>query len=186
MNQAQGKVQVYIVCGVSGCGKTTIAERLCAKYFDCSFIEGDDLHPIENKAMMSRGEPLDDAHRSPWLKRIAEAIRRKSVELQTNRKQDGKLFVTCSALKRIYREEIVRNLTSTETVIWVYLKIDDKERLKDRIRTRTGHFMNANLVQSQFDALEEPTGANVIQLSVEGKSIEQTVDELFDAMRTFR
>lgn len=183
--QPQGnpeKVSVLVVAGVCGCGKTTIAEQ-CAQHFGCDYLEGDDLHPAENKEMMRRGQPLDDAHRFPWLRQIAAAVQLKAAKLISSGGGTGKrrVFVTCSALKRIYRAEIERNLPADKyEVVWVFLKIDDKEKLRARVSARKGHFMNSNLVQSQFDALEVPNASieNVIELSVEDEPVEQTVKQL--------
>lgn len=186
MTEHQGnleKVQVFIVCGVCGCGKTTIAERI-SKHFNSEFIEGDDLHPIENKEMMKKGQPLDDVHRFPWLKEIAKTIKLKNENLISSKRVEKRFFASCSALKRIYREMIEKNLGENYEVIWIYLKIDNKEQLKERMRSRKGHFMNENLVQSQFDALEIPNSnfENVIELKVETKSIEEIVDELISSI----
>lgn len=185
--QRQGnpeKVSVLVIAGVCGSGKTTIAQR-CAQHFDCVFLEGDDLHPDENREMMRRGQPLDDAHRFPWLRQIAEAVQLKTANLISSSRQKSRVFVTCSALKRIYRQEIERNLPADKyEVVFVFLKIRDQEKLKERVRARKSHFMNANLVQSQFDALEvpDPSVENVIELSVESDSVEQTAQQLIDSI----
>ena len=191
MNHHQGKlekVQVFIVSGVCGSGKTTIAER-CSQHFNSYFIEGDELHPIENKEMMKKGQPLEDANRLPWLEEISKTIKLKCEinSNSTNNLNNKAIFVTCSALKRLYRQVIEDNLPSDEfNVIWIYLKINDREQLKRRMQMRKGHFMNANLIQSQFDALEEPDSKiekNIIELGVETKSIDELVDELIELIR---
>lgn len=177
------KVSVLVVAGVCGSGKTSVAERV-AQHFGSDYLEGDDLHPVENKEMMRRGQPLDDAHRFPWLRQIAAAVQLKAERLISS---GGKrrVFVTCSALKRIYRAEIERCLPADRyEVVWVFLKIDDKEKLRTRVSSRSGHFMNPNLVQSQFDALEVPNASveNVIELSVDDVPVEQTVQQLIDSI----
>lgn len=189
MNQGnlEKKVHAFIVCGVCGCGKTTIAAR-CSKYFNCEFIEGDDLHPVFNVEMMKKGQALTDENRWPWLEQISKTIKLKSTNLISSNESERKLFVSCSALKRAYRERIERSLKENVIVVWVYLKIEDKDKLKQRLRERKGHFMSENLVQSQFEALEPPNAEleRVIEQSVEDRSVDEIVKELIQLISNFK
>lgn len=141
---AEPAASVLVVMGVSGSGKTTIAREL-ANRLGWSFEEGDDLHTEANVAKMHAGIPLDDGDRAPWLKAVAAWIDR-----QRARKTPG--VITCSALKRNYREVII---DGHPDVRLVYLR-GSFELIASRLAQRHGHFMPASLLKSQFDALEEP------------------------------
>ena len=118
------------------------------------FAEGDDLHPGSNVAKMHAGQPLTDADRGPWLESIAGWIRQ-----HTDSGIPG--VVTCSALKKCYRD-VLRG----EGVVFVFLD-GSRDRITDRLAARHGHFMPPSLLESQFEALEAPTGdENFITLSV--------------------
>lgn len=108
-------------------------------------IEGDDLHPADNIARMSKGTPLTDADRAPWLDRIANQVREWGEQGQCG-------IVTCSSLKRKYRERISGG---SADVCFVYLK-GSKDDIAPRLRERTGHFMPPAMLDSQFETLEEP------------------------------
>ncbi len=136
---------VLVVMGVSGSGKTTVASMLAGR-LGWVFAEGDDFHPPANIAKMHGGTPLDDDDRLPWLRAIAEQIDRWRAA-----RENG--IITCSALKRRYRAVIIG---ARPEVRLVYLK-GDPEIVHRRMVARHGHFMPANLLRSQFDALEEPT-----------------------------
>ena len=147
-------VSVVVVMGVSGCGKTTIAHGL-AQRLGWQFLEGDRFHPQANVAKMARGIPLEDEDRLPWLQQLREAIieaRRESQESGTG------VVVTCSALKQAYRDLLMLN---QEPFLWVYLR-GEFELLRQRLERRSDHFMPAQLLASQFAALEEPEGAIVV------------------------
>jgi gluconokinase len=131
--------------GVSGSGKTTVAELL-AKQLGWQFMEGDRLHPPTNVEKMRQGIPLTDADRAPWLDRIGE-------ELKSWAAQGRSGVMTCSALKRAYRDRI---RSARPDVRFVYLK-GSQALIKDRVATRHHEYMPASLLISQFDALEEPT-----------------------------
>jgi len=130
--------------GVSGCGKTTIGEAV-AHRLGWVFQEGDDFHPPENVAKMRAGIPLDDADRAPWLKAIEAWIREQSAT-------QSSAVVTCSALKRAYRDEL---RAVDRAVSFVYLRVSDSE-LRRRVETRHHEYMPASLLDSQLAALEEP------------------------------
>lgn len=154
---------VVIVMGVTGAGKTTVGRALAAG-LGWEFHDGDDLHSEANKRKMHRGVALTDADRASWLRAIRELIR---AILSDGR--DG--VVACSALKQSYRDEIVVDPGSVKVV---YLKAS-REQIAERLRNRTGHFMNPDLLQSQFDTLEEPRDAMVLDASASPEAI---VDEI--------
>jgi gluconokinase len=135
---------VLVVMGVSGCGKSTIAEQLAAR-LGWPFEEGDSLHPAANVAKMAAGHPLDDDDRQPWLERVADWI-------ETRLDTPGSGIITCSALKRSYRDLIDRRGRGVE---FVYLAGTHAE-IAAHLALRKGHFMPPSLLDSQFAALEEP------------------------------
>jgi gluconokinase len=136
---------IVVVMGVSGSGKTTVSALLAAA-FGCPFQEGDDLHPCENVEKMHGGTPLTDADRMPWLHKIA-----KEIDGWRARGESGVL--TCSALKRSYRDIIVGHRPD---VTLVYLK-GSYDLIRRRMAARHEHFMPVALLDSQFATLQEPT-----------------------------
>jgi gluconokinase len=136
---------IAVVMGVSGSGKTTVSALLAAA-LGCQFQEGDDLHPAENVEKMQSGTPLTDADRLPWLRKIAEEI-----DAWRARHESGVL--TCSALKRSYRDIIIDGRSD---VTLVYLK-GSYDVIHRRLVARHGHFMPVALLDSQFATLQEPT-----------------------------
>lgn len=140
----RGGPPVLVIMGVSGSGKTTIAENLAAR-IGWPFKEGDDLHPSANRAKMHAGIPLTDAERKPWLEAVAAWI-----DAQRAASQPG--IITCSALKRAYREAVIGNRPEVRLV---YLR-GGFDVIADRLSHRKGHFMPAALLQSQYDTLEPP------------------------------
>ena len=139
-----GEPIVAVMMGVSGSGKTTIAEGVAAQ-LGWEVLEGDEFHPPANIEKMSKGVPLDDADRQPWLKAIAVAIDRALSERRS-------AVVACSALKRSYRDIIIGE---RHNVVLVYLQ-GSRELIGARVAKRKGHFMPPSLLDSQFAALEEP------------------------------
>ena len=136
---------IVVVMGVSGSGKSTVAALLAAA-LGCQFQEGDELHPRENVEKMHGGTPLTDADRMPWLRKIAAEI-----DGWHARGECG--VMTCSALKRSYRDIIIGN---RRDVVLVYLK-GSHELVRRRMIARYEHFMPVALLDSQFATLEEPT-----------------------------
>ena len=136
---------IVVVMGVSGSGKSTVAALLAAA-LGCQFQEGDDLHPPENVEKMRRGTPLTDADRLPWLRKIAE-------EIDGWRARGECGVLTCSALKRSYRDIIIGD---RRDVVLLYLR-GSRELIHQRMVARHGHFMPVALLDSQFATLEEPT-----------------------------
>lgn len=130
--------------GVSGCGKTTVAAILAGR-LGWPFEEGDALHPQANIEKMAAGHPLTDADRWPWLAKVAHWV-----DERLNAGENG--LITCSALKRSYRDLINRRGSG---LIFVFLA-GSKETIAARLAARHGHFMHASLLDSQFADLEEP------------------------------
>ena len=145
MTHAVPGVAAVVVMGVSGAGKSTVG-RLIAARLGCPFRDADSFHPAANIEKMSRGEPLTDDDRWPWLRAIAQWI--------GEHRAAGTIgVVTCSALKRRYRDLITEGQRAD--VRLVYLK-GGFDLIAARLAARKGHFMPPALLRSQFDALEEP------------------------------
>lgn len=152
--------QVWVIMGVSGCGKTTVG-RLLAERLGCAFFDGDDDHPPRNIEKMSRGIPLTDEDRWPWLDRIAARIRGVIQE------ENGRAVLACSALKRAYRDRLRGGVASDPRIHFVYLH-GPEELLLERMNRREGHFMSPGMLRSQLDTLEDPADEeNVQTLSIE-------------------
>jgi carbohydrate kinase (thermoresistant glucokinase family) len=134
-----------VVMGVSGAGKSTVG-RVIAARLDCPFRDADSFHPPENIAKMASGAPLTDEDRWPWLRAIAAWIAGHRAAGTTG-------VVTCSALKRAYRDIVTDNQRADVRLI--YLK-GGFDLIAARLAARKGHFMPPALLRSQFDALEEP------------------------------
>ena len=161
---------VLVLMGVSGSGKTTVA-KLIADRLDWAFEEGDALHPPANVAKMHAGHPLDDADRAPWLARVADWV-----DARLDAGECG--VITCSALKRQYRELIDRRGRDVE---FVYLH-GSRELIASRLATRQGHFMPASLLDTQFATLEEP-GPDEPAIRVEiGDAPEVIAAEIIDRL----
>ncbi len=133
-----------MVCGVAASGKTTLATAL-ASALGWSFVEGDDLHPPANRAKMAAGVALDDADRWPWLAAIA-------ARLNAWQAAGSAGVISCSALKRAYRDEL---RAAAPDLVFVYLDAD-AALVAARFADRRGHFMPAALIDSQFAVLEPP------------------------------
>ena len=132
-----------IIFGVSGAGKTTVG-KLLSRQLGWRFVEADDFHPAANIEKMRSGHPLTDGDRWPWLDRL-----RQQIEQLLSARENAVL--ACSALKRAYRDRLRVN----DEVKFVFLR-GDYALVEKQLRSRRGHFMDANLLQSQFDDLEEP------------------------------
>ena len=134
---------VIVVMGVAASGKTTVG-HLLAEELGWTFYDADDFHSRENVEKMSRGVPLDDEDRRPWLERLRELIREC---LSSGRDA----VLACSALKESYRECLLID----DRVRVAYLEAD-RELIRERLTERSDHFMKADMLDSQFAALEEP------------------------------
>lgn len=146
-SSAEHRPPCVVVMGVSGTGKSTVA-RMLALRLGVPFAEADDFHPPANIAKMSAGIPLDDADRRPWLEAIGRWLHERDLE-------GGGGVVTCSALKRRYRDTL---RAAFPGAFFLHLTAGH-ELLQDRIGHRAGHFMPASLLDSQLAALE-PLGAD--------------------------
>ena len=161
-------IVIVVVMGVAGSGKTTIGKML-ADAIPCPYLEGDSLHAPASIEKMSRGIPLTDADRAPWL----SAIHARMVDVYD---RGHSLVVGCSALKQSYRDVLAEGLPLT----WVYLK-GSPELIRSRLLHRESHFMKADMLASQFAALEEPSDALVVDVSASPAAI---VDRILSELRT--
>lgn len=156
---------VIIVWGVAGVGKTTVG-KLLARKLGWKSYDADDFHPQSNIDKMERGVPLTDEDRQPWLEKLREQIKK---SLAAN--ED--MVLACSALKKKYRDR----LKVSDEVKFVFLR-GDREQIAEQLRHRRGHFMNPDLLESQFADLEEPLpseNAIVVEL---GKKPGELVEEI--------
>jgi gluconokinase len=135
---------LYVVMGVTGCGKSTVGEMLARK-LSVDFVEGDDYHSRENVERMASGIPLTDDDRADWLRSLANRIR-VAKDARTG------LVLSCSALKRSYRD-VLRS--AVPEVQFIFLK-GSRSLIAKRIATRQAHFMPPSLIESQLATLEEP------------------------------
>ncbi|NJK67781.1 MAG: gluconokinase [Microcoleus sp. CSU_2_2] len=144
---------IVIVMGVSGSGKTTVGKLLAAS-LNWDFADADDFHPANNIEKMSLGIPLDEVDRIPWLLKLQSTI---ADWLQAKKN----VVLACSGLKATYRDLLMRDRTQVKLV---YLK-GDFELISQRMKQRQNHYMKTDLLSSQFDTLEEPQDAIVIDVS---------------------
>jgi gluconokinase len=151
--------RVLVVLGVSGSGKTTVGVLLAGK-LGWPYAEADDFHPPANVAKMAAGHPLTDQDRWPWLQAV-----RAWIDARLARGDSG--VVTCSALKRAYRD-----LLRAPGVTLVYLH-GTHELIARRMAARHGHFFKSALLDSQFADLEEPTpDEGVVTVPIDGTAAE--------------
>jgi gluconokinase len=142
---------VILLMGVTGSGKTTIGQAL-SESLHWQFADADDFHSPANVAKMRAGIPLNDADRAPWL----AALR---TQIDQWLREGTNAVLACSALKQVYRERLV----SSSDVKVVYLR-GTRELIAKRLKERHGHYMDPNLLPSQFATLEEPSNAWVIDV----------------------
>lgn len=161
MSEQMNKPHAIIVMGVSGCGKSSVGEKL-AEALHLAFVEGDGLHPAANVEKMSKGIPLTDEDRMPWLDLIGE-------DMQASLDKSEGIIVSCSALKRVYRDRLRAAVGGN--LFFVYLE-GSKALLTKRMGERKGHFMPVSLLESQLATLEVPTG----EPGVVTVDIDDTVD----------
>jgi carbohydrate kinase (thermoresistant glucokinase family) len=144
---------IVLVMGVSGVGKTTIG-CLLASAIGGRYLEGDDFHTPGSLAKMRAGIPLGDEDRLPWLHALGAS-------LQTVNQKDESVILGCSALRESYRRLLLTYCPSCK-IVWLY---GQPELVAARIEGRTGHFMPAHLLSSQFAILEPPADAIAVSIS---------------------
>jgi len=156
---------IIIIYGVSGAGKTTVG-KLLARELVWRFLEADDFHPAASIEKMRNGHPLTDKDRWPWLDCLRKQIER-------SRAAGENAVLACSALKRTYRDR----LRVSDEVKFVFLR-GDYALVEKQLRSRDGHFMNAALLQSQFDDLEQPQpDENVLTIQL-GRTLQEIVERI--------
>jgi carbohydrate kinase (thermoresistant glucokinase family) len=157
------QVSIIYIMGVSGSGKTTIGLEL-SRRTEIPFFDADDFHPAANKEKMKAGQPLTDDDRQGWLLRLNEMA-------QQQAKEKGAI-IACSALKEKYRKLLAANITVP--VHWIFLQ-GDYSLIRERLQQRKGHYMPPGLLQSQFDTLEAPGDAMVMDIKNSPDQIVQAI-----------
>ncbi|MGH7554364.1 MAG: gluconokinase [Longimicrobiales bacterium] len=145
---------LILIMGVSGAGKSTVGSAL-ARELGWVFLDADEFHPAANIAKMAAGQPLDEADRQPWL----AALRQR---LAFHDRREENVVLACSALKEAHRAQLTGAVADAAVVFLAA----DPELIDDRLARRTGHFMSPKLAESQFDALEPPRTAVVLDPSL--------------------
>jgi gluconokinase len=154
--------------GVSGSGKTSVGEQL-AERLGWDFYDADNFHSPENITKMAQGIPLTDEDRKPWLASLRDLI-------TASRESNRPGLLACSALKESYREMLTADDTD---ILIVYLK-GSYDLIWSRMRSRPGHFMQPQMLQSQFEALEEPLNAITVDIA---RSLDEIVEEILSSLK---
>jgi gluconokinase len=160
------EMRALVVMGVAGCGKSTVAEALCART-DAAMIEGDQFHSAHNVEKMRAGIALTDEDRQGWLERL---VREVNDRLRTTQR----VVLTCSALKRRYRETLRQGIPQLG---FLFLELSEAEAAR-RVSNRPGHFMPASLVHSQFQDLESPSDEALVLTVSATRPPTEIVDEV--------
>jgi gluconokinase len=164
------KISLFLVMGVSGSGKSTIAKKL-AERLGIAFMEADDYHPPANIEKMRASIPLTDEDRRPWIDALRDALVLAVADGQ-------RVALACSALHKRYREELRGAIPAS---LLIYLK-GSESLIIQRVAARKGHFMPVTLLDSQFAALEEPgPEEEPVVVPIEG-TVEETLSELMVAL----
>jgi gluconokinase len=158
-----------VVMGVAGCGKSAVAQRIAAQ-LGLPLIEGDDFHSPGNVRKMRNGVPLKDADRADWLGKLAHLLA----------DAPGGAVLTCSALKRAYRDSLRLAVPALQ---FVYLEISREESLR-RVAGRADHFYPPSLVASQFEALESPAGEVGVQVLDAAEPLDVVASEACSGLRS--
>ncbi|WP_095108134.1 gluconokinase [Pseudomonas sp. Irchel 3E20] len=159
-------VTALVIMGVAGCGKSSVSQAICT-LSGATGIEGDTFHPAANIEKMSAGIPLDDNDRAGWLDSLCAELRRALAAGEHP-------VLTCSALKRSYRERL---RSASPGLGFVFLELS-REVAADRVAHRPGHFMPATLIDSQFATLESPVGEpRTLALDASTHSVEQLASQ---------
>ena len=154
-----------VLMGVSGCGKTSVGQSI-SEQLVWPFFDGDDFHSPENVCKMSKGIPLNDVDRTNWLETLNNLISEKL-------RADENLVVACSALKAKYRQQL---RFGNEGLIFVFLK-GDFDLIWSRMQTRNDHYMKPEMLISQFNTLETPSKALVINIE---RPLSEIVQEIIE------
>jgi gluconokinase len=157
-----------VVMGVAGCGKSAVGQRI-AQGLALPLIEGDEFHPASNIEKMKQGQPLQDEDRAGWLDRLGRELQR----------HPGGAVLTCSALKRAYRDRLRQ---AAPGLRFVHLALTPEQALQ-RVAARDGHFYPPSLVASQFDALEDPRGEPGVLALDAALPLEQVSAQAVDWLR---
>ena len=165
--------KVIFIIGVSGCGKSTIG-KLLSEELNIPFFDGDNFHPESNIKKMSNGQALNDDDRQGWLEALNDLAKKQLTK--------NSCVIVCSALKQSYRD--ILNTTIESSTKWVFLQ-GSFEQITDRISKREGHFMNSDLLKSQFDILEEPKNAIKIDISLTPNTIVEVIKTALTATSQF-
>jgi carbohydrate kinase (thermoresistant glucokinase family) len=160
---------IYIVMGVSGCGKSTIGGMLATR-FAMNFYDADDFHSDNCVIKMKNGIPLDDEDRNPWLLYLATLIAKWN--------KDEGAVLACSALKEQHRK--ILSWEGKESVVFIHLD-GDKDIILEQMRTRKDHFFPPDLLESQFNALEVPLNAITVQID---KAPEDICTEIINKIKS--
>lgn len=161
--------QKFVIMGVSGCGKSSVGAALGEK-LGVPYVDGDDLHPVSNIEKMSKGLPLNDDDRWPWLAKVGETLAASK----------GCAIIGCSALKRIYRDKIREAVA--EPVLFIHLA-GSREVIGARMGKREGHFMPGSLLDSQFATLEPPQGDELALTVYIDQSLEGIISTILAALK---
>jgi gluconokinase len=173
-DQDSGGPTTIVVMGVSGSGKSTVADGLVQR-LGWEFAEGDEFHPAANVEKMRSGHALDDDDRWPWLRSLADWI-------GAHERAGTSAVVTCSALKRSYRDL----LRDGHPSVWFAHVEADADLLRQRMESRAGHYMPASLLESQLATLQ-PLAADEPGASISGAGRpDEVVDALLAALRAER
>ena len=145
ISNPEAYTHLIILMGVSGSGKSSLAKAL-ADHYGYAYLDGDDFHSQEARELMAKGIPLTDTMRLPWVVRMREYFRAAAQKQQHS-------TLAFSGLKRVHRDEL-RNAGLKTIFLFLH---SNKDTIQNRVNQRVGHFMAANLVDSQFDSLEDPS-----------------------------
>jgi gluconokinase len=157
------RARFFIVMGVSGSGKSSVGEAL-ARHLGWDFYDADDFHPPANVVKMANGTPLDDSDRAPWLASLNELI-------SSSLKADRPGVLACSALKEHYRQTLMNGCDGVQVV---YLK-GSYDLIWSRMEKRTDHYMKPHMLKSQFETLEEPVNAVIVDVAL---SVDEIVGDV--------
>ena len=185
------KANVFILMGVTGCGKTTISKSLTNEINEryenkirASCIDGDDLHSQSNKNKMSKGQPLNDYDRRPWLNSVRQKIEEHNPLIIDKNKNKIRhiLFIACSALKYSYRQILRGNDRKLSANPVEFIMLHGKiQTIQERIDLRQHAFMSSNLLQSQLDTLEYPN-SKYCENDVIFESIDASIEEITQSL----